>query len=589
MKTAKGKKRGIIAVSTLYISIILLILIIALLVSLKAESGHVLRYNYATEALYIGEAGMADAVRQLTANNKWKPGLADKVVFDFPNGKGRYTIVFDEDNKVGSEESVNNLEQDHAVDGPRGKQTVPARTADVVVNVEYRGHTLRYEALISRGFADPITVPLLTSGKITMEGEVAISGVESATDRTSVEVGIHSNDNSNQPDIISWKKLDPDDEALINGSVSTTSDNPGAISAPAGFTALDVTKGKAPMPFPIIDVDTAIHYGKLSPAITVNPGGNTVVNGGDHSFAGGVINGDLILNGGNLFVNGNLEVNGTIKGHGAIYVKNNTSFRGSSELHLDATKSLSLFSGGKVSLSGFDGTQFLEDIANNNPDFKLWYDQSKQAHDALVTATNGSFGTDWGAGNATVEQWRNALGGTGPTPEITPAVTDPAISDPADPGYIITPAVNYESDTLGKMITFLKTNYPTGESAMFLAEKLQATKDLYADGGPLQTVNDAASMPAGAANTIADLKNQDFDRLGNSLFDGVVYSNDSLYADHEVQIEGALLVKASYTKTGDVFLGGKTKIIYNKELLENPFVGTNTGPVVVVCWLGEVE
>lgn len=601
MKTTKGKKRGIIAVSTLYISIILLILIVALLVSLKAESGHVLRYNYTTEALYIGEAGLADCTMQLSSNNFWPSFPAAPIVYTFPDGRGKYTIKFTDTSPVAADESVNNLNGNSAVDGPRGPGTVPAKTADVVVTVEHKGRILHYEGLISRGFSVPLTVPMLTSGKIEMHGNVVVAGVESATDHTSVPAGIHSNNNSNAPDIITW--YDDGGEAYFSGSVSTSSANAGAISTPGAppgaFNALSVDTNRAQMAFPLIDVETAVRFGSLSSPITVVTGGTTTVGAGDHSYPGGTINGDLVLNGANLFVDGNLEVNGTIKGSGAIYVTGDTSFKGTSEIVMDNGKSLALFSKGNVKLQGFDGTQFLEGLATANPTtFGVWYQDSKDAHEALATAVSGAYGTTWGSGSPAqteVNEWRNVVGGSAPPPP------PPAVAN--TPERTSAPGTYYTQDSMGEMINFLNTNYPTSESAQFVVKRLQKTRALYVDSGELDTANAGTGNPADAEQAV---NYQDFDRLGSSYFQGVIYTNGALYASNEVEILGALLAKklpgmavGSWNPLapasgpslgrGDVYLGGDTHITYNKELLENPFVGSPTGPVVVVSWMGSDE
>lgn len=597
----KFSNRGIIAISTLLVTVILVILIGALLGSLRYESQVVMGYNKSTEALYIAEAGIADATAQLTRDNAWFETAPLEVAF--PEGDAKYTIVFDDDGVVEPHESVNNLLSPNPVDGPRGPETVPARTADIVVVAEAGGRTLRYEALISRGFTEPVSVPLLTSGYIRMTGSVDISGIESLTNPIPVDAGIHSNLPGNRPQVISWEGNGL--EAYISGEVSTTSSHPNAISSTGGnFNASDVNTGQASMRFPTVDIETALAYGREAPSMMLAPpGATTVVSGGDRSFAGGVINGDLVLDGVNLYVAGNLEVNGTIKGSGSIYVNGDTSFRGDVELNRTDNQKLALFSKGNVELEGFRGTQFLDSIATGNPQFAKWNSDAKWAHEQMkgIISTPGSYlsPSGWGNNNGNLfDQYRRVLG-------------EDSSNVPID----------RDSNTLEQMASFLETTYPGNESAEFLVKRLRDTRAIYQnklesglseaqilsnyelDSGDIRGLIDVlndGNFPSHSAKGSSAIALQNFNRLGTSYFQGMIYTNGAVYASNEVEIVGALMaekndhspidpwtINGETLNPGDVFLTRGSSIVYNQDLVEDPFSGSATGPVVVVAWLGK--
>ena len=207
MRRSIHSRRGIVVISTLLISTVLLILVVTLLLSISNENQLVLRNAHTTEALFLAEAGIADATYQLSIDNSWAPDDVAPLEVVFPDGNGKYTIVFnpDPDNPVEPWESVNNLSGDAFVNGPRGLDTVPPKTAHVVVTAEIKGREIRYEALISRGFSEPTTVPLLSAGKIRMNGDVVVRGVESLSNPVAIDAGIHSNNSAPQAGIIEWE------------------------------------------------------------------------------------------------------------------------------------------------------------------------------------------------------------------------------------------------------------------------------------------------------------------------------------------------------------------------------------------------
>ena len=191
-----------------------------------------------------------------------------------------------------------------------------------------------------------------------------------------------------------------------------------------------------------------------------------------------------------------------------------------------------------------------------------------------------------------------------------------------DPGV----PIGREADTLGKMADYLESNFGGGETADFLVERLRSTREIYenktASGltpqqvidnfiddsddnqGVLDVLNDeyhaGPQRPDRRASGQAQM--QDFEKLGTSYFQGIVYTTGAVYASNEVEVVGALLAERNGNspagfwdvngdgsvrlRAGDVHLGGGSSLIYNKEVLEDPFAGATFGPVSVSAWLG---
>lgn len=602
----RARARGIIAISTLMVSVVLLILILTLLISLRNGKSSILRDTASKELLFLAEAGLADATYQLSVDNSWNPTTA--VEYDFPDGKGKYTIVFDNGGSLEPDESVHNLLSSSPVTGHPSLGNIPAFSVGIVVAAEHKGQVVNFGAIISRGKSEPITVPLLTSGKIHMKGEVLVSGIESLSTPLAVPAGLHSNSFEDAAGIIDWDGEGND--AYISGDVTTTSTNAGAVTTTGGaFNSNSVDTGRGSHQFPIVNVEQAMLGGITAPVLIPSVGGTTVVSG-DRQWGGGTITGDLELNGAKLYVNGNLTVNGTIKGDGALYVNGNTTFRGSSELGNSSGSGLALFSKGNVALQGFRGSDFLDDLGVADPGgFGVWNDDAKWAHDEMLSiiSSPANYGvlppnpTTWGSslpGNQ-FDQLRTVLGEAGPG--VPPGRTD---------------------NTLQRMIDYMAANYPGDESATFMVDRLTEVRKLYEAGttsglppatlisnfnsgsgeyaGVLDIINQGNYVGA-AANGASEVGDQNFDRLGTSYFQGMIYTNGAVYAYNEVEVVGALLAHRTTASTpggwniggetleaGDVYLAGGSSLVYNQELMEDPFQGTVVGPVVVSAWLGEL-
>ena len=255
----------------------LLTLVAALLLSLQGDKFSVLQFNHSTEALYVAEAGVADASLQMARDNSWGPTVPLEVTL--PEG-GKYTIVFDDDGIIEPFESVNNLASRNPADGPRGPGTVPAGAADVVVKVEARGRTELYEVMISRGISEPIKradfwpLERSNSGGLSMfpGSRVSLPQFRWRPGFTQIVMRVGRG-------LIDWDGEGED--AFIDGEVDhsfgpiLTPLLPPAVSS----TRTGVSTGRGSKQFPLIDVDMALVLGRRSTPLVPSTGGTTVVTG----------------------------------------------------------------------------------------------------------------------------------------------------------------------------------------------------------------------------------------------------------------------------------------------------------------------
>ncbi len=124
-----------------------------------------------------------------------------------------------------------------------------------------------------------------------------------------------------------------------------------------------------------------------------------------------------------------------------------------------------------------------------------------------------------------------------------------------------------------------------------------------ADGGLWDAVTTLPYDPSNSTN-LSVLNQQlqvtlrtDYDRMGESYFKGLVYSNGAIYAGHEVTIVGALYTEDDKSQgpvvldgvplqPGDVHLGKGTRLTYVKAMFEDgiPSLGA-AGALGVVTWI----
>ena len=390
-------KRGVALVAVLLMAAVLAIMVLTLILMARERSFSSLRFHERTQALYVAEAGLADALEALEQDNGWTQGFDEEPM---DRVRGHYTLQFVE-GTPDDWESVNNLLSDLPAHSYKGTDTVPPRSALLVVTGHVGGVSRRLEALVRGGSAPLSRQAMLATGRVRLLGDVSINGVRTLTGTEEALAGIHSN---SLAETVTWEG-EADETAVITGTVSTRNPATDAIALGTGpnDTRVDVGEvetGAPPVTPPYVDIPAEVESHR-GPNLTLS-GSQPVLSTGDHFYDGDLeIQGDLVLDGANLYVAGNLEVNGSITGDGSVYTTGDTRFFGDARIESGEGRRVALYSQGHVHLSGFNGTEFLEQqLAGDSQMLERWNDVQEivDISNELILNYQGSFspGNDFG-------------------------------------------------------------------------------------------------------------------------------------------------------------------------------------------------
>lgn len=331
--------------------VVLAMVALALLAKAFLAVGHGRAYGARAEQQrlqlqYLAEAGLAQVRDGLARDPNWREGLPTTRIEGVP-GSFRAEVV-------------NNMAGADPADGPRGALTVPPHAADVIVTAELGGAERRFEGVLTRSVPELPPFAVAASERVSLRGAVTVEGVRGAGEQPA-PAGIHSNSAGPGP-LVSWRPNEPGQRATVTGNVSTVSTEADAIdfgSDPAAVSVNSFERGAPYQRLPFVDIpgELARHLHHSPPTARLTAGQYT--QRGDLS-----LDGDLTLDGTALYVEGSLRVNGTIRGTGSVYVGGTTTFQGDSRLTASES-GVALYSQGDIELRGFDGTQFLAGLGQD--------------------------------------------------------------------------------------------------------------------------------------------------------------------------------------------------------------------------------
>ncbi len=586
MKTRRRENPGIALTTVLLFVPILLIMVIALFLAVRG-SLFTSQVEYCrTQALFLAEAGVADVMSMLDADPAWTAGVANK---SLPGLPGTYSVTFNT-NPAGpftQNDSVNNSDGAHP-NSYRGNSSVPPGGILLVVSAQVSGHERQLEVILEQGGGlANLEAPLVTTGKIKLFGNVSVDGVTSLTDSTPVAGDIHSNQGGGSPGLITWTPSGG--AATITGKVSTVGTNSSAIDlatcVPAGGTQV----GAASQAIPPVDIvgQISAKSGATQPSVPAS-GPMTLASGDYYLPAGATLNGDLQLADANLYVAGDLHVNGSIGGKGSVYVQGETHFKGDSSVTAANPDQTALFSNGSVFLTGFDGTQYLNALAASNPAIQTTLDGIKTSMADLSAKMSSPTPGDFGSGNL-LEQMRGELGAGA------------------------TPRAGHQANQLATMVGLLNAE-PPSPSRDFLLQRFNYLNDVvfYNFGSGELAALDSDQVVAGVYDEIFDgdiitatpylpklvafVDNIDYNRIGSSQFQGLVYTHGFVYSDNEVTVRGALVARSNGSQSsqvvgsqtlnpGDVYLGDGSRLTYVKDFFSSSAT-SGTGGWTTSLWMG---
>lgn len=569
--------RGFALFVTLLMSVVVVMLLSATIFSARGGSVFTQDYHAKTAAFCAAESGLAILQQRLETPDYASP--ADELT---PFGTGRYRYNF------GTGGCINNLGGDLPVPGPYGD--VPAHSAYIKIEGEANGHIETIECVLGRKETDFITSAVVASGKITFDGDISIAGERSHDHLTQLPADVISNyDKDWAPGNPPLFYVQGSHSAKIEGVVRSASSSNSAISTDLRNAADDALTDQAPVP--LANIDVAAEVASKSSYDAPSPMGGTL-SGNLYQSTNYSVPGDLVLDDANLYVKGNLTVVGSISGRGSIYVSGDTTFSGDSMV-ASTDSGVALYSQGNVSLTGFDGSQFMDILTHaKGGEWPAVWDQAKldlgliagyleSGNDAHLRVASTNPNDFWGTD---VGKMINILSNTAgldasPHPTLPKAQVQTNVlyrlgllldgqtstagqfmlkkikalrsgpvnkgSDPVNPVNLTGAlGINYGSTNQGlvdRMDDFLETGV-VGDCIFnhFIwvkAARISGNTTLYNE----VTTPEVDLAIRKMTNWI---RNYDYDKLGSSYFKGAIYTRGALYADHEVTIVGSVAVVA---------------------------------------------
>lgn len=569
-----------------------------------------------TAALFLVEAAVADALQEFEKDPGWTHGFDQKRLSDSP---GHYTMHFQDTAPFGPTDSVNNIEGGSPVDGFRGPGSVPAHCAELVVTAKV-GRTLRQIRVLvgEPSLAEPNRFAVAANGNILMRGDVRVSGLKSLEQGDPVPVLFQSNRAAVEADIIRWQPVQPSDSATIDGEVRVVSPAVDAIdfgNDPAAYQMDGSQTGVAPAPIGRVDVSSKVDDRAGLPGFSFSPTGQNELPEGGHFHDGSLtLNGDLILGDSDLYVRGSLTVNGTIRGRGSVYVAGDTALKGDSRIFANTSAGVGLFSEGNVTLTGYDGSAYVEAVVGSDPEAQVWWQDMTATVEDFKAYTEPLMLVD--------EEQRQQKAG-----ELLDDNADPYVETLTDVlGFDISPLPHAEGrspNATGKLRTFLESQ-AASSTRDFMVARLDYIQRLFADHEPTETgfnppgttaeqimlawengdsetyygwldaAEDSMDLECGL-RLLYESRQLNYDAIGTSYFQGTVYTNGYFLATNEVTIIGSLMtagdpnsaapeVVAGYSvKPGDIVLDNNTQIVLSQEF---PTASDAAGPsLTAFSWI----
>ena len=550
MVESRQKQRAIALITTLMMSVVLLMMMVSLVRAVTTQDYLTRGYHDNVAAMYVAEAGLADVMSHLELDGAWIDGFDGEPMQNRP---GNYWVKFHTGSgPVPDDASVNNIVGTNTLPGPRGR-IVPRGAALILVTARVGSAQRQLEAIVNSSGVINVEYPLMTSGNIELRGGVTIDGIHSLQGFERVAAGIHSNSRGNGGPSILWSPGSSSSaKVTVTGKVSAVDTRPIGMGIDFGpdSSRYDVgafERASAQKPFPGMgDIDRQVNMHASDPPPILSSGGTTTLSTGSFHKSGNLnVSGDLVLDGGELYVDGDLTINGGISGQGAVWASGKISFKGDSTLQ--SSEKAAVMSKKGVNLLGFSGEDYMENIADNDPEVRVLWDATKTAlADTQDLLQNGTPSEVVGVGGSLDVQARK-------------------LAYYPDNAELPIPVVNPEDalvggNYLGKLQDKL-AQQSQGESRDFMIRKLSGYQQFLGvnTAGPDDTVADRfvsrpRVMPGAVAAIVKEsrtdalskltvqVSNVSYDKAGSSYFQGIIYTNGHFFASNSVTTLGAIMV-----------------------------------------------
>lgn len=591
------KRRGFALIYLLLLSVVIAMILAALM---TVSKGQIFRTRHGvdqTRALLAAESGLAAAMSELERNPSWNTGFSDELL---PNGLGTYSATFSPAASATDQDCINNLSSDTPAPSYHGVDSVPPRSALLVVKGRSGTSEKTIEALVVTGSSLSDSLAMAASGSISMRGDVQIKGIRSLLDPTEVPVNVHTNDEGAGVKF-SYAPNASGDSLLVKGSITSSSSSPTSAAIQlASPSVVDSTESRlAPKKLPQVNIEAMIgdHSGSPGPAIPSLPANMTFT--GNNYYSGNVvINGDVVLDGNaRLFVAGDLTINGSVTGEGALVVGGDTRLYGNADVTGDSSDYVSVLSRGSVVLSGFQGQQFMESLVAGDPTAAKNWDDTKWALAQIQNYIQSyshlspqALGNQMQSDDSLIDGWMTTIAQHTGTPPSGRSTNTSAYFRGRFAGAtpLSSEAFLYERfqqlDDIFRVCGWDRNGLPPRYSNSALLDNY-VDYDPTLDGGLFDSgeswgMIDTAHRAQVFQEIVQIVNRFDYQKLGSAEFKGYVFTSGALVVKNDLNLMGSVIVNGNSRLSpitvdgvtydpGELALLDNSRLTYVQEIFED--------------------
>lgn len=598
-------RSGFALMVALLLTCVLLVAVVAMLGTSSRGLFSAGQYQRRVIAQQAAEAGLARAMSTLEQDLDFTGTLVEAL----PHAGAEFRLDIVSAGTVGPLQSVNNLTSDSPKSSPMGD--IPARAALLVSRGTAAGTEVVLRALVQEA-DETMGLAMLASHRVQLHDDVMIRGLESFSTNVPMPAGLHSNYTGTGP-AISWQASNPTHRLKASGDLSVSSAEID-LDPPTQVEVAAVRTEQPQYQHLNIDIQEMVSLHSSSPAPPPFPTvGSLTLPAGTYYLAGDrTLNGDLILSdGAQLYLDGDLTVNGSITGVGTVAVTGFTSLKGDSHVSVPDGDYLAVLSRQGVSLTGFDGTAYLQGLADSDSVVGAQWPRlrdSLQGLQAVVALPPSHWAgeaglTDNPGASSSFDTHRNAVGNaSGAANLISQRLPSGATADfLRSKFYQMRLTYHMAWHTIEDNVAF--TGGPVARRAYinsildaWLDGIEQPNQGSPADALTSQSLHFSGLTPqeqAGVHRIKAQIELEDLDKPGAAYFKGLVYTNGPLYVGHELTVVGALeaqgladvparTIDGVTLEAGDVYLAPKSDLVYVRELLRSELPLGRSGTLKVV-------
>jgi hypothetical protein len=275
--------------------------------------------------------------------------------YEMNGGQGFITFNPDQAAQWKMPYSTNNLGRDNPVVGYNPTKPIPRASAQLIARGTVGGVTRQVECIL---YIPPFPYAVATAGPFHSEGKLLIGALDESLapgQKPSPDEILKANLASNSRDA---KALVLGPDSRVSGDVRAAG---GVETDKTVFIGGRIRPGEDPITIPseqvkkydpdkVFDPDTGTYHPRPGLQTVPSSSASPKISGFAKCRGNLNVTGGLELNGGVLYVEGSANIEGGIRGKGALFVENNLTLNGATQMETD--NKVAVLSGGDVSITG---------------------------------------------------------------------------------------------------------------------------------------------------------------------------------------------------------------------------------------------